>query len=473
MRLQFPLLFTAASVALVVGIGTTGAASAGPLRPASTVVPQRQLIGYDTDLVAPAGVAFDVKGRMYVTNLFDDSVTVYVRNWASGATAPIRTLKGPATGLSGPVGLTFDSQGRMYVANSGLTLSPNLTLGTTSVTMYASNWASGDTAPIKTLRGAATGLTVASGVAVDGAGNLSVANAGRSVFLPNVNASVRAAASATGAPSVTTYAAGWKSGNTAPTKTLKGAATGLGLNLGGIAFDSHGLLHVVNMANKNFDPQSGSVTVYATNYAGGNTAPSKTLAGDDTGLTTPVSIAFDARGRMLITDAQSRTVQVYRPTWRNGNSPPAQTINTATSIPPAGLLAPAGIAIDARGVLYVSNLTLNSLESSVVALPGPPVPPNAPTNLTAVRTNVARSIGSLGDVVGRNIRLSWTASVARNSRVTGYVATCATPGKVLRATLAATARSVILEGAGAIKYTCTVRATSAAGPSPVVSVRNA
>ena len=176
---------------------------------------------------------------------------------------------------------------------------------------------------------------------------------------------------------------------------------------------------------------------------------------------------------MLITDAQSRTVQVYRPTWRNGNSPPAQTINTATSIPPAGLLAPAGIAIDARGVLYVSNLTLNSLESSVVALPGPPVPPNAPTNLTAVRTNVARNIGTLGDVAGRNIRLSWTASLARNTRVTGYLATCAAPGRVLRATLAATARSVILKGAGAIKYTCTVRATSAAGPSPVVSVRNA
>ena len=45
--------------------------------------------------------------------------------------------------------------------------------------------------------------------------------------------------------------------------------------------------------------------------AGGNTAPVKTLAGAATGLNGPYSLAFDAGGRMHVANYGNSTVTVY------------------------------------------------------------------------------------------------------------------------------------------------------------------
>ena len=55
--------------------------------------------------------------ELFVANFSNNAITVYPRT-ASGATAPIRTLSGAATGLNGPDGLVVDTvNNELVVAN--------------------------------------------------------------------------------------------------------------------------------------------------------------------------------------------------------------------------------------------------------------------------------------------------------------------------------------------------------------------
>jgi hypothetical protein len=88
-------------------------------------------------------------GEIHVVNINAPSITVYSRT-ASGDTAPLRTIAGAATGLSQPYAIAIDTiHSEIFVAN----LSGN------SITVY-SRTASGDTAPIRTLAGSANLVAV-------------------------------------------------------------------------------------------------------------------------------------------------------------------------------------------------------------------------------------------------------------------------------------------------------------------------
>src|SRR5205823_3436390 len=69
------------------------------------------------------------------------TVTEYAAR-ASGNTAPISTISGNATGLDAPAGIVQDNAGHLFVANAAAN----------SVTEYAVG-ASGDAAPVKTIVG--------------------------------------------------------------------------------------------------------------------------------------------------------------------------------------------------------------------------------------------------------------------------------------------------------------------------------
>jgi hypothetical protein len=76
---------------------------------------------------------------------------------ASGNTAPLRTLSGAATGLVGPRAVALDlTNDELFVGN---------TINANSITVYARS-ASGNTAPLRTLSGAATGISCPLGIAV-------------------------------------------------------------------------------------------------------------------------------------------------------------------------------------------------------------------------------------------------------------------------------------------------------------------
>src|SRR5207248_434248 len=115
----------------------------------------------------------------------------------SGNATPPDTIGGPGNtaGVRIPRGIALDGAGNIYVANEG----------NSTITVYAAG-ASGRATPMVTIAGGNTGLSSPSGIARDGAGNIYVTN-----FSGN---------------SITVYPAG-ASGNATPTATIVGGNTGL------------------------------------------------------------------------------------------------------------------------------------------------------------------------------------------------------------------------------------------------------
>jgi DNA-binding beta-propeller fold protein YncE len=96
------------------------------------------------------------------------SITVYSKK-ASGDTAPLRVIRGPRTQLNWPAGMTVDSdRGELFVAND---------MGD-SVLVFSTS-ANGDAAPIRVLKGPKTLIRYPNGVTLDLVNNeLWVANFG-------------------------------------------------------------------------------------------------------------------------------------------------------------------------------------------------------------------------------------------------------------------------------------------------------
>src|SRR5208282_2754745 len=128
----------------------------------------------------------------------------------------------------------------------------------------------GNVAPIATIAGSNTGLGYPSGVAIDGTGNIYVANKATdtvTIYSP--------LGSSTGAL------------NESPTATIGGSNTGMD-SPAGIAVDASGNIYVTNEGG--FDGDNASVTVYPPGSTG-NAAPAVTIAGPATQLARPQGIA--------------------------------------------------------------------------------------------------------------------------------------------------------------------------------------
>ena len=139
--------------------------------------PVTQIIGLNTELAQPIGVAFDGSGNVYVLNYGIAGGTspgsVCIFSQGSGNATPLEVLGGSATGLDNPGSLAVDSSGRIYVGNQG----------NNTITVYAPqgpSWnANGNVAPIATLAGSTYGFNMAQGpnqLATDSSGNLYVAS---------------------------------------------------------------------------------------------------------------------------------------------------------------------------------------------------------------------------------------------------------------------------------------------------------
>ncbi len=131
------------------------------------IAPAATIAGSNTGLSYPEGVALDAGGQLYVTNSIpfpadSYSVTVYAPG-ATGNVAPVATIAGSNTGLNGPVGIAVDATGRLYVANAN------------SISIYSAG-ATGNAAPLATIQGSSTGLDQLrpTGIAVDASGNVYV-----------------------------------------------------------------------------------------------------------------------------------------------------------------------------------------------------------------------------------------------------------------------------------------------------------
>ena len=141
-------------------------------------------------------------------------------------------------------------------------------------TIPSSRRTTGEAPPIATIRGGKTELDSPEGIALDGRGNLYVANSG--YYDPDVG-------------KVTVYPAGGE-GNVAPIATISGPRTGLHESWD-VAVDSVGRIYV---ANAGVHGDLGSVTVYAAG-SDGDVSPIAMISGPKSGIRWPDGIDVDSR----------------------------------------------------------------------------------------------------------------------------------------------------------------------------------
>ena len=341
--------------------------------PDGSTQPRKTLVGNSTGLSSAASVALDNSDNLYVSNNGNNSITVYAAGWSGGDTAPTKTLIGSNTGLDSPGSIAFDASGKMFVA-SGCAVGCSGPIGSYKVLAFATNWASGNTAPTKTLVGDRTKSGSASSLLFDNNGimfatlaspgavaqyaaNWATGNTAPIGILDSVETTHiafdhvgRMYVSSLSNDLIAVYAADWAEGRTQPIKILYGGNTGLSSPVG-VSFDDVGNMYVANSAGY-YDPSTpSSVTVYAPDWASGNTPPIKTLIGENTGLGMPHSVAVDSRNNMYVTNYSSDSVTMYSAGWASGNTAPVKTLVGSNT----GLDFPIDLEFDGSDNLYVSN----------------------------------------------------------------------------------------------------------------------
>jgi len=295
----------------------------------------------------------------------DSRVPATAADVSDQVVTPVRTIKGAMTGLLWPSGVAVDSAGAVYVSNDG-----DLASKQDSVTVYAAG-ANGDVAAARTISGGRTGLTRPGGLAVDSAGILYVANAGVS----------GAGSSVLGQDRVLVFAAG-ANGDVAPLRYITNDI----VTPKAVAFDARGFIYVSNYGAMVNAPNS--ITVYKPGAAADET-PVRAITGSRTTLDTPLGLAVGPHGDLFVVNSGRvnlgiDSIIVFAP-GASGDAAPERTITGDKT----GLDVPQSVAVDAAGYIYVTNFGSSSI--TVYA-------PNATGNAVPIRL-IAGTDANLGAYV--------------------------------------------------------------------------
>ncbi len=334
--------------------------------------PVAVISGLATQLDSPSDIAFDSKGKIYVTNSY--GITVYNRG-AENDTPPIDIIQGPHTRLSDPVSIALDSTDKIYAVN----------LGGDSLVAFGAG-STGDARPLIAITNPDTQIDGPSSIALDPNGKIYVANVGSAkkadyriaTYPPGSNADTAPNSSISGQNTeldtptgvaanagkfyvanqtggsgigiVTVYAAGSR-GAARPVSSIGGPDTGIFLPLA-IALGPGGKIYVSNRAD--------TVVVFSS-ASRGDAKPLTSIEGPSTGLDVPDGVAVDQMGRIYVANLQGGpdavgSVAIFSPA-SNGNAAPVATI----AGPDTGLDGAVGIALDSQGNIYVANNKSNAI----------------------------------------------------------------------------------------------------------------
>jgi trimeric autotransporter adhesin len=301
------------------------------------------------DLREPAAVAVDGAGNLYIADFDNNRVRKVspegiISTVAGDGTPGFSGDDGPATSaeLADPRGVAVDSAGNLYIADGNNRVREVSPAGIiTTVAGDGTPGFSGDGGPATSAQ-----LSSPLGVAVDGAGNLYIADSSNNRLRKVSPAGIITTVAGNGAFSY--------SGDGGP------ARSALLWNPEGAAVDGAGNLYVADTHNNRVRKVSaaGIITTIAGNgaYGGsgdGGPATSAELAG-------PLGLAVDGSGNLYIADYDN--IRVRRVS-------PAGTITTVAGNGVGGysgdggpanaaqLNRPSGVAVDGAGNLYIADVS--------------------------------------------------------------------------------------------------------------------
>jgi len=304
---------------------------------------------FNMQLRGPNGVAVDRAGNLYVTDVSNSTIRKISPAGAVGTLAGTTGEAGTADGFgraarfSSPLGVAVDGAGNVYVADSLNNTIRKVTASEVVTTLAgtAGKWGSRDGT------GTAARFSLPKGVAVDRARNIYVAD--------NDNNTIRMI---TPSGVVTTLAG---------TARQSGSADGVGTAAqfgrpGGVAVDDAGNVYVADTGNSTIRmiTPSGVVTTLA------GTA-SRTGSADGVGTAArfdrPGGVAVDGAGNVYVADTGNQTIRKIEP------SAVVTTLAGAAgqvgSVDGAGAAArfnfPVGVAVDDTGNVYVADTRNDSV----------------------------------------------------------------------------------------------------------------
>jgi hypothetical protein len=319
----------------------------------------------------PYGVAVDAAGSVYVADTFNDTIRkvsnigMVITLAGSAGQSGSSDGVGGAAQFSSPSGVALDPAGNIYVADFGNSTIRKVTTNGVVTTLAGS---AGQTGSADGMGGVAR-FNGPSGVAVDGAGNVYVADA--------YNSTIRVV---TSAGMVTTLA-----GNPGQLGSADGTGSASQFYYpSGVAVDGEGHVYVADAYNntiRKVTPGGMVTTLAGTPGQAGNM--------DGTGAAArfngPFGIAVDGAGNVYVADAYNSSIRMLTSdgvvTTLAGT--PGQAGSTDGTGSGAQFYFPYGVAVDGAGSVYVAD-TGNSTVRKVT------------TN--GVVTTLAGSAGQFGSV---------------------------------------------------------------------------
>jgi sugar lactone lactonase YvrE len=324
--------------------------------------------GSAAQFVDPAGIALDGQGNLYVADQADDTIRKItpaglVTTFAgTSLVAGHSDGQGAAAKFNGPNGIAVDGQGNVYVADTN-----NYTIRKITpaglVTTFAGTAGAGGNADGT---GPAAKFSLPIGLTIDGSGNLYVVD--------QLNNSIRKIVISTQA--VTTLAGGnlGSTDGTGPAARFKSPA--------GITIDGSGNLYVSDQGNNTIRKITTPGAVVTTPAGTAGAVGSKDGTGAAAQFNLPAGLAADTSGNVYVLDVGNYTIRkmtsggvvttfagvAVLPGFVDGTGAAAEFNFYTQSL--SGTALP-GMATDSNGNLYVSdnnNSTIRKIVTSTAAV---------------------------------------------------------------------------------------------------------
>ena len=351
-------------------------------------------------LSAPMAVAVDADGDLFIADTTNNCIrevnhaTGVITTVAGNGTAGFGGDNGPASAamLSGPNGVAIDGSGNIYIADTGNRRIREVNLVTGVITTVAGNGTAGfggDNGPAS-----AAMLSGPNGVAIDSSGNLYIADAS--------NNRIRKVDHVSGV--ITTVAgngtAGFDEDNDLATAAMLDAPKS-------IAVDSSGNLYIGDTGNnriREVDYVSGVITTVAGNgtagFDGDNDLATAAM------LDAPNGVAIDGSGNLYVADTGNNRIREINLStgmidtlagssggYGGDDGPP----------PAAHLSCPGGVALDCNGNLFVADAGDNRIRE---------LDPGAVAFVTVIpQVTTATTLSAASSTSGQGVTFAVTATV--------------------------------------------------------------
>jgi sugar lactone lactonase YvrE len=297
----------------------------------------------------PSGVATDASGNIYVAEVNNNKIrkispAAVVTTLAGSGRFGSADGVGAAASFDWPAGVAVDASGNVYVADQG-----NNTIRKITSAGVVTTFAGSSSAGAADGAGTAASFNSPTGVAVDGSGNVYVAdrnnNKIRKISLAGV---------------VSTFAgSGWAG-------AADGAGTAASFNLPwGVATDVSGNVYVADQFNNKIRKitQAGVVST----FAGSGSAGAVDGAGAAASFSGPSGVTTDASGNVYVADLYNSKIRKITPDGVVTTLAGSGSLGEADDAgPAASFFGPSGVAIDASGNVYVADRS-NSRIRKIIA----------------------------------------------------------------------------------------------------------